>query len=108
MHLTTKSNEMPNKTSASVPGGCPESGLSNNVTSVCWIPCNANESFRRTIQHTAFRLALISINNDLTGLGWLPQYVIGHGDTDVLGWDLWLGAQLPEMSAIEIFTQLAF
>jgi hypothetical protein len=30
-----------------VPGRCPESGLSNNATSPCWILCNAKESFRR-------------------------------------------------------------
>ena len=34
--------------------GCPESGLSNNVTLVWWTLYNAKESLCRTIQHPAF------------------------------------------------------
>jgi hypothetical protein len=59
---TTEQNQLDaNKTSVWVPGGCPEPGLSNNVTLVCWILCNAKESFRRTIQHPAFSVCELQL-----------------------------------------------
>src|ERR1700683_5599412 len=48
MHDTTKSKSMRCQQGIGrVPGGCPKSALSNHVTSVCWILCNAKESFHR-------------------------------------------------------------
>jgi len=41
-------NEIQNRASVWVSGGCPESGLSNNITAVSWILLYAKESFRRT------------------------------------------------------------
>ncbi len=50
-----KINEMRTRHWSGCPEGARKSGLANNVASVCWILCEAKESFRRTIQHPAFQ-----------------------------------------------------
>jgi hypothetical protein len=72
-----KINEMPTRHRSGCPEGArnPASSRTMSLRFAGSFACNAKESFGGTIQHAAFfRLALKSICNDLTGLGWLRKY----------------------------------
>jgi len=56
---------------------------------------------RISVERSLFRLALMSIYNDLTGLRWLRKYFIGRGRHPYLGLGSWAGWTAVLHAAVE-------